>query len=286
MHILVRAPSSAASLALIFLLVVAGCDSSEPGTDGGNEDKAEVSLTLSNTGEKQFPGNPTSVTIRIWDTDGNNTALRTVDFPSEGETREVSVFTPPGELFVGIMAHNDDGIVSFAALTDDAQSFAAGQSTDVSFQNSLVLWDLEYSLVGGELTVGESIVLETREQLTAQKANQLIEGITNQDRQEGIVPYDSAPFTASSEAQFEADIEWHRTEDDGTIRRRTDESGAGDLQIVNEALLDSMFIRVQLPVDARWGEEPTSIVRPHPDSSPLELAEIASDINISFSREE
>jgi hypothetical protein len=275
------------ALLLIFTLTLsmAGCDSAGPETDEPGDDEAKVSLTLSNTGQKDFPGTPSRVTIRIWDTDGRNTALRTVDFPAEGETREVSAFTAPGDLFVGIMAHDSDGIVSFAAVTDEAQTFTGGQSAEVNFQNSLITWDFEYILVGGTFAVGESIQLETREQLGAAKADQLIEGITSQDGQDGIVPYDSEPFGASSEAQFEGDIEWFRTEDNGIIRRRTDEQGAGDLQIRDASLLDSMFVRVQLPTDSRWGDEPKSIVRPHPDSPPLDIAEVASDINISFSRE-
>ncbi|MCS3613534.1 hypothetical protein, partial [Salinibacter ruber] len=68
--------------ALIPVFIVVGCDSS--GSNNENEDKAEVSLTLSNTGQSSFPGDPSQVTIRAWTTNGENRVLRTVEFPQEG----------------------------------------------------------------------------------------------------------------------------------------------------------------------------------------------------------
>ena len=269
--------------ALIPAFIVVGCDSSGSNTDKGNEDKAEVSLALSNTGQNDFPGSPTKVTIRTWRTNGQNAALRTVEFPSEGETREVSIFTPPGDLFVGIMAHNNDGIVSFAAVTDEAQNFTAGESTSVNLENSLNLWDFEYSIVGGELEVGSFIVFETTEELSVQKSDQLIEGDIDDPR--GTVFYDSQSFNSVSEAQFDATIERVIPTEDSIQRRTTNNSFENTFEIENEALLDSMFIRVELPVDPRWGDEPTSIVRPHPDSSALRLEDITSEISITFDEE-
>lgn len=273
------------SIALASLLVLWGCDSG--GSGGPSEDEAEVSLTLSNTAaSSDFPGSPTQVTIRTWDTSGDNAALRTVNFPPEGETREVSLFTPPGDFFVGIMAHDDDGIVSFAAATDEPQSFSAGQTTNVNLENSLNSWDLGYSIVGGELAVDEFIVLETEEAIGEQKVNQFVEGRIAISGQKAPVFYDSQPFVQTSNAEFDAELEGHRWGPDSTRRRTANSNSPRAIQISEESLLDSMFIRVELPVDSRWGENPTSVVRPHPDSSALRLEDIASEVGITFSKEE
>lgn len=269
--------------ALIPAFIVVGCDSS--GSNDENEDEAEASLTLSNTGQSVFPGDPSKVTIRTWDTDGENAAVQTVDFPAEGESREVSIFTPPGNLFVGIMAHDNDGIVSFAGVTDETKSFTVGETTNINLENSLNRWNLQYSIVGGELEVGEFIVFETTEELSAQKSNQLIEGNVDDENPPGTIFYDSQSFTSASGAQFDADIDIVTPEGD-SIKRRTSSFGPDNtFDIENEALLDSMFIRVRLPTDLRWGDNPTAIVRPHPDSSALRLEDIASEAVITFSEE-
>ncbi|MCS4195060.1 hypothetical protein GGP50_003297 [Salinibacter ruber] len=270
--------------ALIPVFIVVGCDSS--GSNNENEDKAEVSLTLSNTGQSSFPGDPSQVTIRAWTTNGENRVLRTVEFPQEGEDREVNVFIPPGNLFVGIMAHDDNGIVSFAAVTDQAQNLVAGQSTNINLEGELNFWKFDYGLAGGSLSVGENIFFQTKERLSIQKAEQLVEGEVNPfagNNQTGTVAYDSVPFASISEAEFDAEIEAKEAVED-SIRRAT--GGTNDqFRIENESLLNSMYIRVELPVESEWGDEPSSIIRPHPDSSALRLKDITSDTGITFSEE-
>jgi hypothetical protein len=268
--------------ALILVFTVVGCDSS--GSNNENEDKAEVSLTLSNTGQSSFPGDPSQVTIRAWTKNDVNRAVQTVEFPQEGESREVNVFIPPGDLFVGIMAHNDDGVVSFAAVTDQTRNLTAGQSTDINLENSLNLWNFSYSIPSGQLSVGSEIVFQTKERLSEQKANQLVNGEVNTTQgQIGTVAYDSEAFTSPSGAQFGATIEDEEVLQD-SIRRST-RSTPNELEIENESLLNSMYIRVEIPVDRGWGDEPSSIIRPHPDSSALRLKDITSDTGITFSEE-
>ena len=267
--------------ALIPVFIVVGCDSS--GSNNENEDKAEASLTLSNTGQSVFPGDPSKVTIRIWDTDGLNAAVRTVEFPPEGESREVSIFTPPGDLFAGIMAHDNDGIVSFAGVTNQPRSFTVGETTSIDLSNSLIRWDLRYSIVGGELELGEFIVFETAEEISVQESNQIIAGNVDDEEARGTIFYDSESFPVNSGDQFDAAIDVVTPEGDSIERRTSGFRPDNTFDIENEALLDSMFIRVRLPISRKWGDNPAAIVRPHPDSSALRLEDITSEGIITFS---
>jgi hypothetical protein len=185
------------------------------------------------------------------------------------------------------MAHNSNGVVSFAAMTEEPKVFEVGTTQPVNLSSRIRTWDLQYRVDGGELAVGKTLLLQTEEDLSRSETVQMIDGTPGEGgnaSQIGSVFYDSDSFTGSSEAEFEASLPVQAARDTSVLRRTPPENRfrRTPLVIETETLLQSMHMRVSLPADSRWGDAVDGVVRPHPSKQTLRLSEITSEVGISF----
>lgn len=253
------------SLILIVIFFVA-CDSSvvdEPITE---EDEALVGLTINNTQGITGPANPDKLVLRLWQghsSSSSSNILRFVDFPNDGESREINVKVPPGDYWVGLIAYNSQtGNASFYAISEDVVEFINGENNQINFEDDLFLLNEDLIVsIGSTFQPEEDFRIST---FRVPRSEHLFSR-SSFNINMGTLFYDSQTFTGDTSSN-QSDIVG------GSFSYFVPFSTIE----VTEDLLDGFFVRIQYDLPSTWrldDQGPTNITRPDFSENPINMLE-------------